>query len=319
MRIKRLLNSENPNIEQGTRAEHFNNWLNDLATATINSELQHSEDDSTIFEFPENMLLPTKDRNNINNEDINNLIKWVYNDLQNNQQNPCNYYCDRAILSTTNSTIDLLNNQILEQIHGDIHVLYSADTVKEENQQTMITVEFLNSLTPSGLPPHELQLKTNSPIMLLRNFDQPNGHCNGTRYLIDKIHDKRIIEASIMTGEYKGNKLFIPRILLSPSETTLPFTMQRRQFPIRLCFALTINKSQGQTFKQVGVYLPNPVFSHGQLYVAASRVGDSNHTKFLIDQNPYMQYKKDKQIDLNKTYCTNIVYKNILKKLTAKK
>ena len=62
--------------------------------------------------------------------------------------------------------------------------------------------------------------------------------------------------------------------------------MKRRQFPIRLGFALTINKAQGQTLSQTGIYLPNPVFSHGQLYVALSRSASQSKTKiFICDVN----------------------------------
>ena len=66
----------------------------------------------------------------------------------------------------------------------------------------------------------------------------------------------------------RGEQVFIPRIKFTPSDTNLPFTLKRRQFPILLAYAMTINKSQGQTFDHVGVFLDQPVFAHGQLYVA---------------------------------------------------
>jgi ATP-dependent DNA helicase PIF1 len=61
---------------------------------------------------------------------------------------------------------------------------------------------------------------------------------------------------------------------MSPSESddiSLPFKFKRKQFPIRLSFAMTINKAHGQTIPHVGIYLPEPVFSHGQLYIALLR------------------------------------------------
>ena len=58
--------------------------------------------------------------------------------------------------------------------------------------------------------------------------------------------------------------------------TDMPFEFKRIQFPIRLAFAMTINKSQGQSLTVCGLNLENPCFSHGQLYVACSRVGKSS-------------------------------------------
>ncbi|WVZ75142.1 hypothetical protein U9M48_023228 [Paspalum notatum var. saurae] len=145
--------------------------------------------------------------------------------------------------------------------------------------------EFLNSLTPNGLPPHVLRLKINCPVILLRNIDPANGLCNGTR-LIVRGFQKNAIDAEIVLGQHARKRVFLPRIPLCPSDDEMfPFRFKRKQFPIRLSFAMTINKAQGQTIPHAGVYLPEPVFSHGQLYVALSRATARSNINVLAAPN----------------------------------
>jgi ATP-dependent exoDNAse (exonuclease V) alpha subunit len=91
-----------------------------------------------------------------------------------------------------------------------------------------------------------------------------------------------------------------------------PFRFKRKQFPIRLSFAMTINKAQGQTIPTVGVYLSEPVFSHGQLYVALSRATAKSNIKILAIKDKTNNSKKRKRTESLVTSTLNIVYKDVL-------
>ncbi|XP_074377791.1 uncharacterized protein LOC141719319 [Apium graveolens] len=107
--------------------------------------------------------------------------------------------------------------------------------------------------------------------MLLRNLNQSAGLCNGTRLIVTRL-GKWSIRGDIISGAKVGQNVTIPRIIMSPKESKWPFKLNRRQLPVAPCFAMTINKSQGQSLNRVGLYLPSQVFTHGQVYVALSRV-----------------------------------------------
>ncbi|PIA41301.1 hypothetical protein AQUCO_02200001v1 [Aquilegia coerulea] len=134
--------------------------------------------------------------------------------------------------------------------------------------------------------------------MLLRNIQPRDGLCNGTCLKVIQF-GTRVIEARILTGSHVNDRVFIPRITLEPSDSETPFKMSHRQFPVRLAFLMTINKSQGQSVKFVGIDLQNPVFSHGQLYVAISRCISMRRITVLLPSE-----------DEEKT--SNVVYPEVL-------
>ena len=117
------------------------------------------------------------------------------------------------------------------------------------------------------------------PLMLLRNINPRQGLCNGTRLFFEKCIDNKLLQCTIVQS---GRIVLIPRITFIPKPHEYPFEWQRRQFPVRPAFAITINKSQGQTLKMAGVWLRGQVFTHGQLYVACSRVTSPGYLKFAV-------------------------------------
>ncbi|VDL68499.1 unnamed protein product [Nippostrongylus brasiliensis] len=105
--------------------------------------------------------------------------------------------------------------------------------------------EYLNSLIPPGMPLHNLHLKKGTIVMLMRNLDIHNGLCNGTRLAVETL-GRFVLGCRFVSGRRKGELTIIPRIDLYWD--VAPFRLRRRQFPVRVAFATTINRSQGQTF-----------------------------------------------------------------------
>ncbi|KAM3398671.1 hypothetical protein P3S68_002187 [Capsicum galapagoense] len=206
---------------------------------------------------------------------------------------------------TKNDFVDELNDRLINQFPQDAKTFVSLDENIEPSDQSQFE-DFLHSLNPPGLPPYILTLKENCPIILLRNLNPSEGLCNGTQ-LICCDFKNRVISVKITKGDFKNTHVFISIIpLLSSNDEKLPILFKRPQFSIRLCFAMKINKAQGQTLDYVGIYLREPVFSHGQLYVALSREKNSNCIKLLI--RPPTTDSNDDQ----STY--NIVYNEIIQK-----
>ena len=124
--------------------------------------------------------------------------------------------------------------------------------------------------------------------------------------------ETKVLEVLIITGKARGQRYFLPRIPMTSQANSLPFVLQRRQFPVKLAWAMSINKAQGQSLEKAGIYLEEPVFAHGQLYVALSRASGFKTVCVLV-QDSDAQGKRLNDANIpDGTYTDNIVYRDIL-------
>ena len=239
------------NAENASRQQSWADWLLSIGNGSLSNPIN----------------LDVQDIHHC--DDIDHLINCVYGDTED--------YSKRAIVTGLRSDVEIINNKMLKRNESVVHDFMSIDTPQlEEDQQdatTLLPEEFLNTLTPQGLPPHKLSLKVGCPIMLLRNLNKSMGLANGTRLIVTALRLNTIKAQIVTQGAFYMSEVIIPRIDLVTDNKQLPFQFRRRQFPVQLAYSMTIHKSQGQSFERMGIYIDTPLFTHGQLYVALSRVG----------------------------------------------
>ena len=260
--------------------------------------------DSSLCENEDDIIVPADFCDPQMSNTVDNMIKWTYPDFTTNYQKS-KYLSERAILTPTNHTVGQLNSVIVDSIPGEIFSYYSIDRAEDfggtaSDLNFAFPPEYLNAFNIPGLPPHELRLKVGVVVMLMRNLNQTLGLCNGTRMMVTKCL-KHCVQCEVICGAFVGTRHFIPRMELCPTESKLPFKLLRKQMPLQICYSMTINKSQGQSLESVGLFLPKPVFTHGQFYVAVSRVTSPQGLRIFIDA--------DNGSSTNITQ--NIVYKEV--------
>ena len=277
----------------------FDEWLKDLG----DGKAETINENETFIAMPPQLCKQIDDKEV--EKSRGDAVDFTFGDITAKSALPewKDFIASRAILATTNEYVDEINDLCLSRIPGDDIIIPSADSTVNPDDATHYPVEYINSLKDTGIPPHCLILKKNAVVMLLRNLNIRGGLCNGTRLIIQEVINDRLIKATIANGEGKGRTVLIPKVQMQPAdEQKFGFQWQRIQFPVRVAFAMTVHKSQGQTLNKVAVWLEEPCFGHGQLYVAASRVGSLDNIKFFV-----------KSLDGQPDYTTrNVVYQELL-------
>ncbi|XP_058789055.1 ATP-dependent DNA helicase PIF1-like [Phymastichus coffea] len=258
----------------------FAKYLLDVGNETLN-------DQNDNLQLPEHYILPS------NHCIVQNVFDNLIKDKNFSEISQC------AILSARNVDVDEMNNKITNLLDINTERIYTGiDTTENCDNgelEEVLLPEYLNSLNPPNFPPHKLRLRQFCMVILVRNISISEGLCNGTRLQILDFSN-HLLKCKILTGDNKRNNIiYLNRITLY-CENQYPFTFKRRQFPIILAFAITINKAQGQTLGKVDIDLRRDVFNHGQLYVAMSRVRSWDSLKI------YLGNQRDTSIDKNYVY-----------------
>ncbi|KAF7844357.1 ATP-dependent DNA helicase PIF1-like [Senna tora] len=234
---------------ENNEIRQFADWILNIGDGVIGDEINDEEKEITI---PKDILIT-----NVENP-VEAIVQHTYPLFLMNFENH-QYICERATLAPTLEDVASVNAYMLSLLPGEEMTYLSSDSICAQDNASVVsnlyTPNFLNSTSGSGLPYHALKLKVGVPVMLLRNIDKSLGLCNGTRLIVVRLC-KHVIKAMIISGKFHGERVVIARMVITPSDSRLPFRFQRRQFPVVLSFAMTINKSQGQMLSNVGLYLP---------------------------------------------------------------
>ena len=279
-------------------ADEFRNFLLSVGDGTANEPAVSRDAPAFKMRMPDDMILQGTCQ-------MSDLVDFVYrglNELVGSADYP-EWISKRAIVCGTNEEVGAYNSLVASQLQGEAKLYASVDEPRYQPGYggAVCPVGFLNALEISGIPPHKLDLKAGMPVILMRNLDHSAGHVNGSRYIVQSCNDHSVVAVNT-----SGVTFVFFRMKFAVSEEDYPVAFDRFQFPLRPCFAITANKAQGQTLERVGISLLRNFFTHGQLYVAMSRVRSRGNVKALLP------VPGSDAVDIEGQFVDNVVYGEVL-------
>lgn len=197
-----------------------------------------------------------------------------------------------AILANTNDRVNEWNKHVQQLIGtSKSHTYFSEDSLcdihSDDKIREVVTQEFMHYCDKADVPIHGLHLKVGDLCILMRNIDKSSGLTNNQRVIIRDLTPYSIVIS--IASDRTLTRHWIPRIKFRFTIPGTSFDMIRKQFPLKLAYAFTVHKAQGQELKRVLIDTTTPTFAHGQLYVALSRVRHRNAIAAFIPEEQRLQ------------------------------
>jgi len=197
----------------------------------------------------------------------------------------------RAILCATNEDVDDWNARVQDMNPEPSVTLIAANQFKDVDDpngilKSMLTDDACLFYSQNGVPEHRLQLKKGDLCFVMRTLNRKEKLANNTRVRILEI---RRFSIKVETVSEFPKEFIIPRIRFQVKLKFGGFILIRTQFPLRLAYAMTKNKSQGQSIPFTLNDIRNNPFSHGHLYVSMSRATDVDSTAFFCKEDQILE------------------------------
>ena len=192
--------------------------------------------------------------------------------------------------------------------HPDVAVARLATRLASDSEIRLFFAAFRKRLL-NTIVPVELHICPGARVMLLQNLDLASGLINGSRGTVVSYVESADAVAVRFDGRADNSP---PTLVTRTSTVELPLArgqhMFMYQFPLKLSWAVTAHKSQGQTLSRIAIDISDQAFAHGALYVALSRVRALSSIRLfglpefpeagpVFHVNPYIRWQDNRPVD----------------------